>query len=176
MVEVEIKGFLLQRKLDSALRQIVGDSWHGREVKVPGTRYRWDMAYDNGGSTTVVEFDGDEHYRDTRKIEGDREKDRIAEERGYSIVRFPYWVQLTDITLEHYFGLRAHIVQDFPHGFIDARAKLPASFCELGVERFRREMYSLPTDVRDSVVASLVGWREKYNKEIIVPSEFAEWI
>ncbi len=137
MVTVEIEGFLLQRKLDSALRQIVGKSWFGTEVKVEGARYRWDMAYTRSGQTVVVEFDGDEHYRDTRKIRVDRIKDEIASENGYSVVRFPYWVQLTTETLWHYFGLQANVIQDFAHGFIDRRAKLPASFCELGIDRFK---------------------------------------
>lgn len=164
MVTVEIEGYLLQRKLETALRKIVGESWSGAEVRVEGTRYRWDMVYTRSGQTVVVEFDGDEHYRDTRKIRVDRIKDRIADENGYSVVRFPYWIQLTSETLWHYFGLQAKVIQDFPHGFIDRRAKLPASFCELGVHRFKDEIVGLPEDVRDSVLESLSAWCENYEK------------
>ena len=176
MITVEIEGFLLQRKLESALRQIVGRSWSGAEVKVEGTRYRWDMAYTRSGHTVVVEFDGDEHYRDTRKIRVDRNKDQIAHENRYSVVRFPYWIQLTNETLWHYFRLQAKVLQDFPHGFIDGRAKLPASFCELGVERFKDEMAGLPDNVRSSVLESLSAWCEKYEKHYVVPSELSDWI
>ena len=176
MVTVEIEGFLLQRKLESALRQIVGDDWSGAEVKVESTRYRWDMAYTSSGQTVVVEFDGDEHYRDTRKIRVDRIKDQIAHENGYVVVRFPYWIQLTTETLRHYFGLKANVIQDFPHGFIDRRAKLPASFCELGVNRFKTEMASMPDEVRNSVLDSLSEWCTEYEKYYVVPSELSDWI
>ncbi|MFV8834746.1 hypothetical protein ACNSTU_07235 [Aquisalimonas sp. APHAB1-3] len=176
MVTVEIEGFLLQRKLDLALRKIVGESWSGAEVKVGGTRYRWDMTYTRFGQTVAVEFDGDEHYRDTRKIRVDRIKDEIAHENGYSVVRFPYWIQLTTETLWHYFGLQANVIQSFPHGFIDSRAKLPASFCELGIERFKDEMAWLSDDVRNRVLDSLADWCAKYEKHYVVPSELSDWI
>src|SRR5215469_10899175 len=109
----------MQSKLERALREIVGnDCWRGREVRLPiGTR-RWDMSYETNGQITVVEFDGDEHYRNTLKIKADEEKDQIATQHGYHVVRIPYWVQLTTETLRHYFDLNAEIRQDFPHGFI----------------------------------------------------------
>lgn len=35
---------LIQATLASALKEIVGEeNWLGEEVRVPGTRYRWDM-------------------------------------------------------------------------------------------------------------------------------------
>ena len=44
-------------------------------------------------------------------------------------VRIPCWLQLDDFTLEHFFGVRAYIIQGFSHRFI---TKLfSASFCEL---------------------------------------------
>ena len=58
------------------------------------------------------------------------------------VVRVPYWVQLDRTTLGHYFGLSAEIEQRFPHGFITTKL-FPASYCELGVERFRRELEAL---------------------------------
>ena len=54
-------------------------------------------------------------------------------------MRFPYWVQLDNFTLKHYFDLDAKIEQSFPHGFITTKL-FPASFCELGIKRFRAEI------------------------------------
>jgi hypothetical protein len=173
MTSITIAGHLLQPKLEAALSELLGDAWRGRELPVPGTRRRWDMAYELRGQTTVVEFDGDEHYRGSLKIRADRDKDRIALDLGYRIVRIPYWVQLTTETLEFYFGLQAQVVQDFPHGFITTKV-FPASFCELGVARFRSELFSLPASVRDAVIASLRDRINDYGREYVIPHSLTE--
>src|ERR1044071_3912040 len=96
---IAISGHLTQPKLAEALQQLVPDGWLGNEVAIPGSRQRWDMAYELGGKTTVVEYDGDEHYRHSIKIKVDCAKDEAARALGYQIVRFPYWVQLDSTTL-----------------------------------------------------------------------------
>ena len=120
----------------------------------------------------LVEFDGDEHYRHTLKIKADIEKDEAASVSGYKVVRFPYWVQLTTETLCHYFGLDAQVVQDFPHGFIVTKI-FPASFCELGVERFRGELERLPGGVRAAVVKSLWDRAKEHGRKYVVPGTLA---
>lgn len=169
-MRIQVEGYLVQKKLEEAIRTVTKSGWRGREVNVPGTRYRWDMMYELNGTSIAVEFDGDEHYRDTRKIRVDREKDKIAEQEGYSVVRFPYWVQLTTQTLQFYFGLDAEIIQDFQHGFISIKARLPASFCELGVSRFKTELDRLPQNIRGDVLNSLRKWSEEYGIEYVMPS------
>ncbi|WNK19590.1 hypothetical protein P1P91_12200 [Halomonas piscis] len=169
-MRIEIDGYLLQRKLEAALIQIVGeDAWLGRELKVPNSRRRWDMAYQIGDQTTVVEFDGDAHYWNSLKIKVDKEKDGVASKLGYRVVRVPYWVQLTTETLAYYFGLKAEIEQDFPHGFIATKI-FPASFSELGVGRFQRELSSLPSNVNEAVIASLKDRAQEHGDEYVVPS------
>jgi hypothetical protein len=80
---VRIDGYLVQAKLEAALRAIVGDdAWRGTEVRVEGRRLRWDMVYEFDGHRVAVEFDGDEHYRHTLKIKADREKDEAARVGG----------------------------------------------------------------------------------------------
>ncbi len=97
------------------------------------------MAFKDNGETVLVEYDGDEHYRDSLKIKADAHKASLAITHGTRLVRVPYWAQLTNQTARHYFGLEAEIEQSFPHGFITTKL-FPASFCEMGVERFRREL------------------------------------
>jgi hypothetical protein len=166
---VVIEGYVTQRKLSAALQQIVGDAWAGDEITIPGSKRRWDMAYRAGNATVVVEYDGDEHYRNSMRIKVDGEKDEAAAAAGYRIVRFPYWVQLDETTLRHYFGLSAAIEQDFPHGFITTKL-FPASFCELGIERFRGELDQLPAKVRDDVIHSLRDRAEEHGIEFVMPS------
>ena len=151
---IKIEGYLTESKLSEALQQIVPNGWLGDQVHVEGSRYRWDMSYQIDGKATMVEYDGDEHYRHSLKIKADRAKDEIARKLGCRVVRFPYWVQLDSLTLKHYFGLEAQIEQSFPHGFITTKL-FPASFCELGVERFRAELLALPESVREAVISSL---------------------
>ena len=171
MGTVIIEGYLVQGKLEDALRMIVGnDCWRGREIRLPVGRRRWDMSYDIDGKVAVVEFDGDEHYRNTLKIKADREKDVIAREHSFRVVRIPYWVQLTSETLKYYFNLDAEIRQDFPHGFISTKI-FPASFCPLGIQRFERELQALPMQVRQAVVKSLHDRSIEHGQKYVVPME-----
>jgi hypothetical protein len=154
LTAIKIDGYLTEPKLSAALQRLLPDGWLGDQVRVEGSRYRWDMSYQIDGVVTVVEYDGDEHYRHSLKIKADRAKDEIARKQGCTVVRLPYWIQLDSLTLKHYFGLEAEIEQSFRHGFITTKL-FPASFCELGIERFRAELLTLPGSVRDAVISSL---------------------
>lgn len=166
---VNIEGYLTEARLAAALRQIVGDRWSGVELKIAGSKRRWDMGFHEAGRRVVVEYDGDEHYRNTLKIKADREKDALAVASGLTVVRIPYWVQLDRVTVRHYFGFDAEISQSFPHGFISTKL-FPASFCELGLARFECELSSLPTVVREAVVRSLTDRIAEYGREWVVPA------
>jgi hypothetical protein len=172
---IAITGYLTESKLAEALRQLVPDGWLGHEVAMPGGRQRWDMAYQRDGRIIVVEYDGDEHYRHSIKIKIDRGKDEAARALGYQVVRFPYWVQLDSTALRHYFGLEAEIEQSFPHGFITTKL-FPASFCELGIERFRAELFALPAVVRDGVIASLRDRVEEHGLSFVLPRPLVDII
>jgi hypothetical protein len=132
------------------------------------------MAFSTVDGITAVEFDGDEHYRNTLKIKNDQEKDKLALALGMRVVRIPYWVQLTDETLFHYFGLHAEIIQDFPHGFIVTKI-FPASYCELGIKRFEREIQSLPDPVKIAVVQSLKDRIEEHGIEYVLPRKLRHY-
>ena len=168
-MRLTITSFLTEPKLATALQALVGDAWAGAQVALPGSRRKFDMAFRSGETMILVEYDGDDHYRDSMKCKADREKDVLAAANGASLVRVPYWVQLDSVTLGHWFGLEADVVQDFPHGFITTKL-FPASFCELGVERFRRELNGLPTAIRDSVIESLRARCVEHGTEYVVPT------
>jgi hypothetical protein len=172
---IRIEGYLTESKLSAALQQIVPGGWVGDQVHAEGSRHRWDMLYQMGRTVTVVEYDGDEHYRHSLKIKADRAKDEIARKQGYRVVRFPYWIQLDDLTLKHYFDLEAEIEQSFPHGFITTKL-FPASFCELGIERFRAELASLPASVRDAVILSLRQRVAEHGLHYVLPKSLVELI
>src|ERR1700722_10298897 len=163
-----ITGYLNQAKLSGTIKKIVGESWLGDEIRVPKSRGRWDMAFHRGSGTVVIEYDGPTHYQDPLKIGMDIKKDAIAHGLGYVLIRFPYWIQLDTVTLKHYFQLDAKIKTDFPHGFITTKF-FPASFCEMGVERFSKELESLPRTVNTAVLNSLRDRARDRGIEFVMP-------
>jgi hypothetical protein len=173
METIKIEEYLTQAKLESALKQILPtEHWLGKEIR--HDKYRWDMGYkDKHDAITVVEFDGDSHYRDALVVKRDRIKDSIAHTLGYKTVRIPYWVQLTSDTLKFYFGFDAKIEQNFPHGFITTK-HFPASFCDLGLERFIHEMCNLPESVSQDVIHSLSARAKEYGMPYVIPTKVAQ--
>jgi hypothetical protein len=172
-MSININGCLTQEKLEIAIKYIVQKGWKGREIIIPGTQKRWDMAFERNGQTIIVEYDGDEHYRNSLAIKSDREKDLIVKELGFSIVRIPYWVQLTNETFMHYFGFDpgTHIIQKFSHGFITT-VFFPASYCEMGIDRFANELNSLPIGVKNNVINSLIRKSKIHGIEYVLPKQF----
>ena len=179
---VKYEGYLTQQKLSALLREALKDKYAAfmEEQKVAGKpRCRWDiyMTFPDGREI-AVEFDGDQHYRDTLVMKLDLEKDDLADEAGIEVVRIPYWVQLTDDTAKHYFddlfdGI--HIEQDYPHGFIKSKV-FPASYCALGVERFMAELHDLPYDIFVEILMNLFdrAFDEAYAPEFIIPGVMAD--
>ncbi len=133
------------------------------------------MTFKQSDSLVLVEYDGDEHYRDSLKIKADREKDQLAQENRMRVVRIPYWVQLDNVTVRHYFGLSAEIRQTFRHGFITTKL-FPASFSELRIERFKRDLDALPSQVRAAVIESLQERIKKYGLEYVLPSSLTDLV
>ncbi len=174
-MKVVIESYLTEAKLATALQQIVGAAWAGGQVLLPGSRRRFDLAFRSGPTTVLVEYDGDDHYRDSLKIRADGQKDNLAAASGMRLVRVPYWIQLDAVMARHWFGLEADIEQSFPHGFITTKL-FPASFCELGVARFRRDLAALPATVREAVVSSLRDRVAAYGIEYVLPTALHELV
>ncbi len=169
MASITISGYLTEEKLANTLQSLVGAGWLGCQVKTGNGRSTWDMAYVLDGVTSAVEFDGDDHYCNTLKIKADRQKGAFATANNIRLIRIPFWVQLTTSTLSHYFHLNASIEQSFPHGFISTKC-FPASFCELGIERFCTEISAIPLDVRAAVIKSLRDRATDHGVEYVLPS------
>jgi hypothetical protein len=123
-----------------------------------------------------IEFDGYQHYTKSSIFNRDSIKNAIWELQYKKVIRIPYFVQLTDETFNYYFKdlikslkLKIKIESDYPHGFIDKKAILPADFCSVGERRFLYEIYYLPEKVWIDIYDSL------FNK-IIEKEEAAEVI
>lgn len=174
MQSFELQGHLTESGLAEIMRALMPDGFQV-QFMLPGRRLRWDIKYDSPSGPVLVEYDGDEHYRNTMVIRADREKSLLAQSNGFKLVRFPYWLQLDSYVLKHFFQIEAKVVQDFPHGFITTKL-FPASFCPLGLARFRMEMDSLPDVLREAVRRSLTERAAEYGAEYVVPGELRQWV
>lgn len=172
---LRIEGYLTERKLIRSLRDILGEDSVKTQYSLEGSRKRWDAAFSFNNIDFLVDYDGDEHYRNTIRIKSDMSKDQESRIVGFRVVRFPYWIQLDSTTAEHYFGLNIEIEQDFPHGFITTKI-FPASFCELGLSRFEAELDDLPESIRNEVIESLVDRSADFGVKFVVPSRLQHFI
>lgn len=128
---------------------------------MPGHRFKPDFRFDS--HHLVIEFDGYRHYQQSSVIVEDEKKDYILIELNYSVIRLPYFVQLDERIVKLLFGSYITDMRpfnDFRHGFIDAKALLPADFCELGVAKFCADLERFHP-VRAEIVASLNKAAEK---------------
>lgn len=127
-MRIAIESYLTERKLATALQGLVGDDWVGGQVALPGSRRRFDKAFRTPTGTILVEYDGDERYRDSMRIKADRQKDILTSESNMRLIRVPYWVQPDSTMARHWFGLEADIEHSFPHGLITTKLPLGSSF------------------------------------------------
>lgn len=105
----------------------------------------------------IVEFDGDQHYRSAKHVIEDKKRDQILTDAGYSVIRVPYFVQMTEPVIGLLFGDRIadrERFKEFPHGFISDAVVFPADFCELGVARFLTDLDRF-APIRADIIASL---------------------
>ena len=159
MKETIVEGYLTQQKLEEILKNEESLVFFEREFPVPGTKMHFDfvVGFKNSKTVFAVEFNGYQHYTDAKTVHRDARKHLIAEEQGFVLVNIPYFVQMTNESFAYYFGGRpvTDIVQNYPHGFIDKKAVLPANFCEVGVDRFGTELFLLPDSIKNQVWNSL---------------------
>ena len=103
----------------------------------------------------ILEFDGYLHYTQPNIILKDYEKNNILKNLGYKIIRIPYFVQLDEKTIKYIFpDLLVYRISEYPHGFIDKKAILPAAFCELGIKRFIDDLEKF-NFIKNDIIESL---------------------
>jgi hypothetical protein len=108
----------------------------------------------------IVEFDGYRHFSDPKTNFTDHVRDFDHESLGYQTVRVPYFLQLDKECAEWLFpgffnDAPFDGFNDYPHGFIDIKALLPAAFCGVGGNKFLGILQSLPKKIRDDILSSL---------------------
>jgi hypothetical protein len=148
-------AYLTEDSLADVLLKIFPGSTWIRNKAFPGESFRPDFRCEE--LKLVVEYNGHLHYTDPNSVGNDALKKTVVQQRGYTHVEVPYWIQLDSEMTSHYFG--RGVVGDysngFPQGFISAKCRMPAEYCSLGARRFVLELDSLPPSTKAAVLTSL---------------------
>lgn len=156
-----IVGHLNGQLLPCGFRETAKKYKLGTQIKLPGSRSKYDFGFSYNNKKYLVEFDGNYqgvgHYNNAENCFKDDQKNELAISNGYEIIRVPFWLQLDNDTFELLFGFKANckIENNFPHGFITNSSLNPASFCELGMVRFKNEFDILLEDIKFDILVSL---------------------
>ena len=137
------REYLTEVSLGQFLRERVDATTFVANQPVRGLERRFRPDYHSEAHKLVAKFDGDQHYRSSRVILGDIERDAFFTENGFRVVRIPYFVQLSRAVITHLFRDIVHTTGDFlnfPHGFISYTVVMPADFSELGIARFEDDL------------------------------------
>ena len=118
----------------------------------------------------IVEFDGESwqgggHFTDPNVCLKDEYNTRVLTDMGYKVIRIPYYVQLDQYTIKYYFGINYN--EELyrtcgDHGFLYPDCKTPAYFCEHGLNRFYKDLLTLPHEISLNIIMSLM-MRFSYN-------------
>lgn len=144
------EGYLTEKKLSDSLKILFPNNVFINNKKFKNTNYKPDFICED--LKLIIEFDGYRHYSDPKTIITDQIKDKLFNENGYSVIRIPYFIQLNNEILTILFNENEEenlfldkdfsiFYTEYPQGFIDKNALLPASFCYLGVNKFINDLF-----------------------------------
>jgi hypothetical protein len=154
--------YLTQDGLGGKLREIFPGEEMITNRKIAGTGYRGRPDFYLPRRSLIVEFDGFQHYSQSKSVIADQEKDSEMIRLGIRVVRVPYFIQWChELANSILLSTASHAQQTYPHGFIEEKAMLPADFCELGVKRFVNDIEVNFSWAKTSILRSLLRKSEK---------------
>lgn len=115
---------------------------------INGVNYKVRPDYRCEGYKMIVEFDGLLHYSNPEQILKDCKNTKLYEELGYSVIRIPYFIQLTNKNVEKLFGVKVEI-DLFPANISSLAVELrntPAYLCVDGIKRMAKIFRMFPDD------------------------------
>lgn len=162
-----MNNYLTESNLKDFLNKYIGTDWiHNKQIK-PGLKFRPDFRSEY--YKTIIEFNGYQHYNNTKIILNDYKKYKICNQLGYKVTQIPYFVQLSNDVISNLFNITLDFKQIYQHGFIDEKAMLPADFCYLGIKRFEEDLKSF-SFIKERILKSLKDKINKYgNKDLVLP-------
>ncbi len=128
------------------------DDWvHDKIIPDSGRRLRPD--YRSESLKLIVEFDGFPHYRQPDKIRSDEKNTEFYRELGYTVVRIPFFIQLTKKAIKTLFGVEINeemFIEGIPSlgplGFCT-----PSYLCGAGIQRMAEEFVKFPEQYETNI-------------------------
>jgi hypothetical protein len=177
-ITISYNDYLVESKLNDILTSQLKEYFTTEVHTKIANKYYADFVINTKTKKYLVEFDGYQHYTNAHQIINDIKKDSIwiQKEGQNSIIRIPYFVQLTTETFNYYFNfvlqeqqIAIEVNSNYPHGFIDKKVVYPANFCGIGEKRFIHELNTLPCTTAISIIDSLFNKLGNKNIEEIFP-------
>lgn len=161
--------YLTESTLENFLEIIFPSSDWIHDKTVPKSNILSRPDYRNDDLKLIVEFDGFHHYTLSSYIISDMKKDKCYTNMGYNVVRIPYFVQMSSDVIQNLFKININLNQNYPHGFVDKKATLPADFCYMGIEKFKEDLNRFAY-IRPAIINSLhTKIKELGDVRIVIP-------
>jgi len=124
------------------------------DKSVPDSKSRCRPDFRIDALMLIIEFDGYQHYTTPSVIVRDMLKDDLYRKMGYHVIHIPYFIQMSTEIIKILFNKEISVEQQYPHGFHDKSAIIPAAFCTLGLNRFKKDLDTfniVADDIRNSL-------------------------
>lgn len=128
--------YLTEEKLGKILDIVYPNEEIIHNKKIPEYEEKCRPDYRLPNLKLIFEFDGSTHFTNPKRIIMDEKNDLFYESLGYKVIRVPYFVQMDANFFINILNLNIGRIYNYPNGFIDEKAQLPAEFCNLGIRKF----------------------------------------
>lgn len=94
----------------------------------------------------IIEFDGLQHYQKPDRIKTDEENEKIYQDAGYTVIRIPYFIQLTNDVVRQMFDVAVEeplFDPNIPSMGVKEH-NTPAYCCPAGLKRMAQEFHKYP--------------------------------
>ena len=142
----------LEEYLDVIFPEIKRSEWvHDKCISGSGKRCRPDYRCEK--IKLIIEFDGLQHYQQPDKILKDIENQIFYEGLGYTVVRIPYFIQLTNSVVKKMFGrdVTTNLFDPNIPSMGENRRNSPAYCCYAGLERMVKEFHKYPEQYKVNI-------------------------
>ena len=111
----------------------------------------------------IVEFDGIQHYQEPDKIKKDEDNKAFYEANGYTVIRIPYFIQLSKKTIKQLFNVdvKNELFNDLIPSLGPLGHNCPAYLCPQGIKRMAKEFLMFPEQL-DTNLEFLKSQPEEY--------------
>jgi hypothetical protein len=121
--------------------------------EVNGQRYRKRPDYRSESLKLIIEFDGLPHYTNPDVIEKDIENTELYKNLGYTVVRIPYFIQLSNKAVKTLFNIEIPEIlfnENIP-SLSSIGRNSPAYLCPAGVQRMAEEFKKFPEQYKTNI-------------------------